>query len=165
MLSLCRLAEGLMDWCSLEDESELPGSGRSEVEMKFKVDSKPQLLPSSCTSQPQKNHILMISSTFQSQTWTSKVFFSSLLQLRSTLVQAGGMTCGGGRRFSPDFRVQTLIWRAGAAPPHGCRRCLLGRDASRILRGSFTESRGSKWLPGMFFTHRLSRVVEIFKVN
>ncbi|KAK2889796.1 hypothetical protein Q8A73_018096 [Channa argus] len=76
------------------------------------------------------------------------------------------MTCGGGQRFSPDFIVQTLMRRTGAAPTPGCRHCLLSQDASRILRGCFTESRGGMWLR-MSFTlceaqhYSLQKVLEL----
>ncbi|KAK2855850.1 hypothetical protein Q5P01_004585 [Channa striata] len=53
------------------------------------------------------------------------------------------MTRGGGQRFSPDFVVQTLTRRTGAALTTGCRRCLLSQDASGILRGFLSESGGT----------------------
>lgn len=93
-----------------------------------------------------------------------KSLFLCSLTAASHFAAGQEMTCGGGQRFSPDFIVQTLMRRVGAALPTGCRRCLLSRDASRILRGFFTESRGWKWL-GMCFTHLTARTEKSFKLN
>lgn len=106
---------------------------------------KPELLPSpsiqlylSATEKPHPNDFIH----FAKPNVNFKSLF--LFPLTAAFHSAAGqrMTCGEGQRFSRDFTVQTLIRRAGAALPTSRRRCLLRRDADRILRGSFTESRG-----------------------
>lgn len=73
-----------------------------------------------------------------------------------------GLTRGGGRRFSPDLRVQTLV--RSPALPTSSRRFLLGRDADRILRGFFPEWTDWECLRRCF-KHRLACVVEIYHLN
>lgn len=137
-------------------------TGRSELEMSLEVRAEPRVLPSRRSSQPQEIHIATIFSAFQSSTWTSKVFFLFPLTAAFHSAAGQGLTRGGGRRFSPDLRVQMLV--RSPALPTSSRRFLLGWDADRILRGFFLEWRDRVRLRRCF-KYCLACVVEIYHLN
>lgn len=82
---------------------------------------KPQLYPLLYLPESEKKSHLNDFLYFSKPNVNFKSLF--LCSLTAALHSAAGqeMTCAGGQRFSPDFIVQTLMRRVGAALTTGCR--------------------------------------------